>query len=393
MNRYLYWGPFLSERDGGAVVNYYLLKRQNEIRPRDEYYGYPKVPEELDSSQLPWMNYILGHPYEAIPKIMSAMQVPVLNIFHVAHEHFEKILDDIHEVGGKVVCHQTIHWADDLITKSTRLGDIDRIVAPTEYAKRVFQGVCKLPAEKIDIIPHAVDTERYKRRPTVLRKELGIGDNQKVVLFSGRLSFWKGIQEIIPIVRPLVKEYNCVFIIRAGYFWGNKEGERLYKVFKHMSLNNPNLIFLPEWQRPEFMEELFSMTDILLSNSGHEGFNVPLVEAMSSGAVPITTSLVNHVEILGLPQCGLLIAPTVKVGTVNDGTEVKVAKSEALYGAIKWLLENREEMEAMSVRGRARAVANYDLTKICGRWLELYDSLIPKDYSMDMEMKRRVMER
>jgi len=391
MSRYLYWGPFPQEQDGGAVVNYYNIKAQNLIRPRDEYFGLPKVKEELDPTWLPFVNYPLGLQYENIPDIMSQLEIPILNIFHLGPYDFERIIDPVHDVGGKIVLHQTIHWSDDVVLKSGRLADIDCIVAPTNYAKRIFVQGKGLPPDKIPVIPHGVDTNRFYRRETILRRRFGIRKDQAVILYSGRLGFWKGVHQIIPIVRPLVKEYDCVFIIRGGWFWGQTEGEKLGKIFAKMSKNNPNLIFLPDWQPPEVMEEMYAMTDILLFPSAHEGFGVPLIEAQSSMAVPVTTALANHREILGRSgDTGIMISPRVRVGEVNDGTELFVPHSDELYGATKWLLDNPEERKIMGMAGRQNVLSRFDLNTVAQGWLDLYDQLCPPEYSMEKEVLNRL---
>lgn len=386
----LYWGAFPWERDGGAVVNYYNLLMQNQLAPRDEYWGCSKVPEELEPRYLPWVQFPSFKSPADVPEFMSKNNIPLINMFHVGVGDFEKMLPSLKDIGAKTVLHQTIHWKDDAVTKSTMLDQFDCIVAPTEFAKSVFVGTCHIQASKVKVIPHGIDTTRYYRHPTVLKHHFGIKPDQKVILFSGRLSFWKGVQEMIPIMRKLYQKYNCVFIIRGGTF-GGQEGNALYKIFKKMSLNNPNVIFLPEWQPPQFMEELYAMTDILIFNSAHEGFGVPLIEAQAVGAIPITTALANHLEICGYSGgVGIVLDPTIEVGTVNDGTVLRIADKNAIYGAIEWLLKNPEEMRAMGRRGVQNVKTRFELRDVAKKWLDLYDELVPLNYNMDEEALKRV---
>jgi glycosyltransferase involved in cell wall biosynthesis len=381
----------MGEKDGGSIVNYYLLKKQSQIRPRDTYFGVPKVPEELDGSLLPWVNYLGESTPQEIGNIMSYYKIPLVNIFHMGRPEIEKALEPVHNVGGKMVLHQTVHWIDDDILQSNRLGEIDKIVAPTEYAKTIFNMNKNIPIENLVYIPHGVDSTRYFKHKTILESKFRIDKSkQKVILYSGRLSFWKGIHQIIPIMRKLIQEYNCVFIIRGSAFQGNNESMKLAYIFERLSTNNPNIIFLPQWQSPSFMEELFGMTDILLFNSAHEGFGVPLIEAMSSSAVPVATSIPNHIEILKRNgHCGMLLDPKVKVGTVNNNRELSVASSDQLYTACKWLLDNPDEARVMGERGVELVKEKYDLTDIAAQWLSLYDSMLD-GYEMETAMAERL---
>jgi len=393
MRKWFWWAPMPWERDGGAVVTYYQLKKMNELAPRDEHWAMPKVPEELDGSFLPWINFLPSeNPRESISSYMLSYGIPLITTFHIGRSDLENIIGPVHAVGGTIVLWQTVHWPDDDIFKSGRLHEIDKIVAPTKYAKDTFQRVAKISPEKIEILPHAVDPYRYYRHPTILERQWRIDRaKQKVILYSGRLSYWKGVHQIIPIMKQLIKGFNCVFIIRGGAFHGIEKSEKLAYIFERLSTNNPNIIFIPDWQPPDFMEELYAMTDILISNSAHEGFNVPLIEIQAVGGVPVTTATPNHVEILGRTgYIGMLLDPRYPVGEVNDGRQLFVAGADQLYGATKWLLENPDEARIMGRRGVENVVNRFNLNTVTVGWLDLYNSLL-SDKSMEETMQERIM--
>jgi glycosyltransferase involved in cell wall biosynthesis len=373
----LYYGPHPWEMDGGAVVNYYLLKKQNELRPRDVYWGIPKVPEQVQPQVLPFVNYPPFTGRESVIDIMDKYQIPLINLFHIGRPDMEALLNPLKEIGAKSVLHQTIHWRDDDILKmGDKLNEFDKIVCPTNFANEVFRTSVNIPEEKLITIPHAVDTDRFYKRPTVLEKHINKQPHQKVILYSGRLNLWKGVQTIIPLVRGITRDYDAIFILR-GSFFNDPEGRAMHEIFTRMSRNNPNFHLITEWKSPEFMEELFAMTDIVLFNTGHEGFGVPLIEAQAVGAIPITTAIDNHREILGPSgACGLLLAPSMQVGTVNEGTPIKIATSDALEGAIRWVLDNPDEAQLMGQRGLANVHQRFKLSDIAQRWLDLYYEML-----------------
>jgi uncharacterized radical SAM superfamily protein len=92
---------------------------QNQIAPRDEYWGYSKVPEELEPKYLSWVQFPQFKTPNDIPQYMSKHEIPLINFFHVGVEDFEKVLPKLKDAGVKTVLHQTIHWKDDAVTKST----------------------------------------------------------------------------------------------------------------------------------------------------------------------------------------------------------------------------------------------------------------------------------
>lgn len=378
--RQAYWGALPWERDGGAVVAYYQYSKLAELRPRWEYYGIPKVPEELNTKALPFMRYAtVKDPKQEIPALMAQQKIPVLTTFHIA-ENIEPLIDSIQLVGGKIVQWQTVHWATDRVFSCKRLNDLDWFVAPTEFAKRLLSTVGGVDPAKITVIPHGVDLGKfYPHNQTAFRSNYGISKEQKVILYAGRLSTWKGVHNIIPAMRKLIRKYDCIFIIRGGYF--NEEGKKLHQIFTLLSRRTPNIIYIPQWVPPSFMEELTASADIMLMPSGHEGFQVNNIEAMACGIPTVTTDVPNIREVVG--NAGILLQPKEVVGICDEATPIKVPSSKDIEDALIYLLENPEEATLIGEVGLARAKERYDLTKVCKKWIKLYEKLVPPDYDMD----------
>lgn len=381
VNKILHFGPLWGEKDGGAVVNYYLWSKYYELFPMVEQYGIPKNIEELDPTAMPFISYLQGDKLGGqISEFMSRFEIPVVEAFHIA-ENIASHIDPIHDVGGKIILHQTIHWANDQVFKCTGLPYLDSIVAPTEYAKKILITEGKIKASNITVIPHGVDTRKFYPHETLLRREWGLED-KSVILYCGRLDTWKGVDQLIPCFKPLIEKYNAVFIIRGEDFSKDK---KLDYIFTTISSRNPNVIYLPQWKSPAFIEELMATCDIYVSPTGHEGFNVPLVEAMACGKPVLATRLANHEEILRGTDNSLM-TPSVKVGIVNETQDVLVPNSNTIFGGLTMLLNDPERCKLLGAVGRKKAVEQFDLTKITIAWHNLFNKLIPNDYDMNVEM-------
>ena len=390
--KYLWYAPFPNEMDGGAIVIYYQAEMMNLLEPMVKVWGVPKVPEELEANYLPWINFFSTNGnLDEIPRRMMQEQIPLATFFHIGRKRFEPIIDSIHNIGAKLVLWQTIHWMDDDVFESKRLNDFDSIVAPTGYAKRALMEVAKISHKKITTIPHGVNMRKFYPHKTAMRLQMGIPPEKKIILFTSRLSLWKGVHQLIPVFRPLIKDYDCHFVIRGGTFWGIEEGRKLDYIFSTLSARNRNIIYVPNWQSPAWMEELFASCDFFISPSGHEGFGVPLIEAMATKMPVVATLIPSHAEILGQSgMCGLLLEPTVKVGEVNKGQPIKIPNSDQIEGSLRWLLENPEESRVMAERGYRRAKKFFDLEKISRQWFDLYLELMPEGFDMGKEMARRL---
>ena len=367
----LYYGCMPAERDGGAVVFYYQLRKMYELDKTNEYYLIPKVKSQVDKTALPFAKFVFPNKKEYIPQLMEKLGIKTFWSFHIANG-LDELVDPIHEVDGKIINWQTIHWTTDMIFTMENIKKIDYWVAPTNYARSVLNQIGKIPSVKISVIPHGVDREKFYPEPHEMNKfrsEHGISPKTKVILFSGRLDTWKGIQNVIPVIRYFTEKYDCVFVIKAHPDENSKISLGLDLIFSTIASRNPKVFYSPKWVKPEEMENIFHSLDILLSPTGHEGFNVPLIESMACGKPVLTTNLTNHREIVG--KAGLMFKPTVKVGVCDKVQPIKVLSPQQIKDGLEYLLQNPELCEEMGEIGKERVKKYFDLEKVSMAWLEL----------------------
>lgn len=400
LKKSLVWGALPFEQDGGAVVAYYLYRMLNYLEPSHEFYGIPKVPQFLSGEALPFMQFMMPeykrglarankHLFKQIPEFMFQNEIPLLTMWHLPWEFFP-MANFVRKIGGKTLIHQTIHWKTDLLFQSKNLNDVDAWVAPTRWAEEQLRVVGKIKREKIKYIPHSVNIEKFYPHATSFRKSLNLAPDQKVILVVGRCSLAKGLHQVIPVMRPITRDYNAVFIIRAGMYDQVAKSQEIGYIIKMIAKNNPNVYWLQKWGKPSYMEELMASGDILCQPSGHEGFDVPLAEAMATKMAIAVSNIPNHYEIMGKRNryCGIFMEPTVKAEMVNNDKQViKVPSSDMIEGTLRFMLENPDECKAYAEHGYARARQHYNLARIGSKWLDYMDSLFPEDYKMEMRVK------
>jgi glycosyltransferase involved in cell wall biosynthesis len=105
----------------------------------------------------------------------------------------------------------------------------DAVIAYGDHVKRylISEGV---PAEKIFTTTHAVDNEQYNRTVSIeeqqaLRSSLGIGPEQKVVLYVGRLETVKGITYLLRAFASLRRDDAVLVIVGEGSLRSELEAE------------------------------------------------------------------------------------------------------------------------------------------------------------------------
>ena len=240
----------------------------------------------------------------------------------------------------------------------------DVFVAITNKAKEalISEGV---PKEKIYVIPAGVDLNRFKPRgkDETLLNNLGLNENDFVILFIGRLIWRKGVYDLIYAAKMILgdSELNNIpikFLLAGdGSEKDNiiKEAERL-QISKNVRLIG-NILY-------DEIHMLYNLADIFVLPSRptemwQEQFGMVLVEAMASGNTVISTLSGSIPEVVG--GAGVLVQP-------NDPL--------SLYHKIKKLMLDKKLREELGEKARRRAKKEFDFIKIAEKIDNIYKELI-----------------
>ena len=111
-----------------------------------------------------------------------------------------------------------------------------------------------------------------------LRTELGLSDNQFIVVGAGQVQKRKGIDDLSVLLR-IASDY--LYLGRWFLFGGMTDGYERYK--KSWKILPKNLMF-PGIVSPERMQELYALADLFLLPSYNELFPMTILEAASCEA-------------------------------------------------------------------------------------------------------------
>ena len=192
-------------------------------------------------------------------------------------------------------------------TAETRMSDIYRHLRPNDAIVSISQSIHEwLPTnvQKFStVIHHGGDhyarVDRQEARQ--LRPSLGIGDDECLILWVGRMQLdndeqpYKGFQEVlslIPFVQQQVKHARFVLAGRVS----DRDRRRLEGA-GHIVLAN---------QTSEQLARAYAAADVLLNLSKWEGFNLALLEAQFQGTPVVAYDLGPHPEIVRHGETGLL---------------------------------------------------------------------------------------
>ncbi|MFP4401440.1 MAG: glycosyltransferase family 4 protein [Candidatus Woesearchaeota archaeon] len=166
-----------------------------------------------------------------------------------------------------------------------------KIVTISEFTKKnwVKMGIHD---DKIMVLPSGVDLKKFKnitKSKKELRKELGLPYDKKIVLYSGQLHYWKGVEVLIDAF-GLIDDKKVWLYMLGGY---KKDIDKYKKYAQKKGVERT--IFLGNKDHKEVPSYLKSADLLVLPNSGKYRKSslhtspIKLFEYMASG-VPVIAS-------------------------------------------------------------------------------------------------------
>ncbi len=235
------------------------------------------------------------------------------------------------------------------------LQSADAVVAVSDFMKGLAIKI-GVPADKIQVIYNAVDffgNVPVWQAPAV-----------PTLVYSGRLTPWKGVEVLIGVVAKLKQKYPEIKFEILGD--GPEEGrlKTLVKSFRPAG-DHPegekleeNVNFHGRVSEEE-THKVFSRSTIFVLNTNYEGLSHAILNAMSVGIPVITTPVGGNPELIKDGENGLLVA-------YND--------QAAWTGAIEKLLADEPLQEKFSVNGQ-QFVEKFKWSGLIGKTVGLLKGL------------------
>ncbi|MCD6503083.1 MAG: glycosyltransferase family 4 protein [Euryarchaeota archaeon] len=178
-----------------------------------------------------------------------------------------------------------------LLTKMTTL-KADYVFSVSKYLAMEYE---KLTGKKSDVIYNEVD-ERFKKAKayngSIIRRKLGISEDDVVLLYVGRIVPYKGVHELIEaykIVKDKGHENVKLLIVGKEYFeWYSKKLKKIAD----------NGVIFYGVARDEDMPYIFAASDIYVTASHWEGYDLPAAEAQTMGKPVVAYAIGAHPEVV-----------------------------------------------------------------------------------------------
>lgn len=297
---------------------------------------FPKLNIDIIHTQHP---FLLG---EVGANLGKKYNIPIIFTFHTQYEQYTHYIP----FNQKLM---------KMLTKASVINYIkkcDLIISPTESIKNFLLDYHV--AKPVEVVPNSIEVEKFRNISPEIKKEiknnLGIKDDEKVLIYIGRMALEKNLAFMLQSYKIILKEKPATKLVIIG------EGPEL-EALKSLALQlgiNKNVIFTGRIEYPE-IPNYITIADIFIVTSTTEVRPLAIIEAFACG-LPVVS--------LDVPWARDIIKDSVE-GILAPQNAAKYSEK------VIELLYNEDNLKKISANARA-AAGNYSLYNTAKKFIDIY---------------------
>ncbi|MCS6991396.1 MAG: glycosyltransferase family 4 protein [Chitinophagales bacterium] len=225
--------------------------------------------------------------------------------------------------------------------------------------------------DKVEVIPVGLDLEKFRNNQQQLRqnfrKRYGIGEQEVVVSFVGRLVAIKNHSMFLKAIREVSTRCNAplrVFVVGDG-----EERKALESLARSLGLQvalpaqapKQTTVTFTSWIKE--VEQVYAGSDVVALTSLNEGTPLTLIEAQAAGKAVVATKVGGVADVVEDGKTGLLVGRQDLHGLV-----------QALFKVI----QNQGLREALGARASQEAFQRHDYRNMVAQTATLYRRLLQR---------------
>lgn len=231
------------------------------------------------------------------------------------------------------------------------------VIVNSNYMKCELQRLFGLPFEKINVIPNGININNFNgiTKDYDFRRKYAM-DNEKIILYIGRLVYEKGIQHLISAMPKIINGYNDTKLIIGG-----KGG--MYNELREQARNLgiENKVYFTGYLSSKEVQKMYKCADIAVFPSTYEPFGIVALESMLAG-VPTVVS-----DIGGLNEI---------VDHGINGMKSYAGNSNSIADSVLALLYNHQLCDDIVKNAKAKVKQEFNWNKIAQDTFFTYEKAI-----------------
>ncbi|AMM94002.1 hypothetical protein UP17_17200 [Peribacillus simplex] len=209
----------------------------------------------------------------------------------ILHLHNDWLNSKTKLANKKLNCYKNVFTISDYINKSVST------IKETDNIKTLYNGVNISEFER----------ENNSNESKIVKEKYGIKEDEKVILYTGRLVPEKGIKELILAFSKLPENLKVKLVIVGSATYGETKKDRFYRDLIKMAEAIKEKIIFTGYIDYKDMPSIYSIADIgVIPSLCEEAFNLTVVENMAAG-IPVIISDAGAMPELINSKCGMIV--------------------------------------------------------------------------------------
>ncbi|MEX2055009.1 MAG: glycosyltransferase family 1 protein, partial [Candidatus Andersenbacteria bacterium] len=232
-----------------------------------------------------------------------------LDIIHATNQTLSFIIDERRP--SVVTVHDIIelidpqNWAGGIAARWLYRGitQASHIIAVSQYTAHELITKLAVPQAKITVVPNGVSPhfyliENFQQSVAyhTLQQELKIS-GQKIILYVGSEHPRKNVPAALAAFAKVHAKNPHTIFLKVGEAGLRAGRQTTLETIDHLSIQGH--VRLLGTVSPERLNELYNLADVFIYPSLHEGFGLPVLEAMAAGTPVVTSSATSLPEVVG----------------------------------------------------------------------------------------------
>lgn len=271
------------------------------------------------------------------------------------------VLHTIHGITWSLETPEPSRSVNAALERIASLG-ADLILSQSQTDRDAFVTMKVVPPEKIRVIGNGVDLRRFDPGVVApdararIRADLGVADDEMLVLFPGRMVREKGLEEVYEAASALRGQPIRVAIA------GRDDAERgdAPSAASLEKAREAGVLFLGERKD---MPELYAAADVVGLASWREGMPRALIEGAAMGKPLVATDIRGCKDVVRHGETGLLF---------------EVRSPAAIAATLHRLAGDPTLRARLGARAREDALERFDIRAVVQRVVDSYDELIQR---------------
>jgi D-inositol-3-phosphate glycosyltransferase len=275
--------------------------------------------------------------------------VPHITMFHTLGEVKNRARISEHESDVRITAERAI------------VADADRIVVASSHEQELLTELYAADPAKIAVVPCGVDLDVFTPMDKdAARRKLGLPDNDRVILFVGRIEPLKGIDILIGAAAQLHEDENFRVLIVGGDARTEQQVAQLLAQARRLDVDH-HISFVGAVAH-DALPLYYNAADVCVVPSYYESFGMVAVESMACGT-PVVASRVGG------------LASTIMDG--ETGYLIPWRCPEPFAERLELLLHS-DELRASFGRAAREAVERFRWANVGAAVASLYEDLLAR---------------